>query len=61
MRDNNYHKNRTEAKLIEDLTSPLSDHGDALSLAECQRIDREHGVSYGDGERLGLHKKAVKK
>ncbi len=39
---------------------PLSDHGTALSVAECQRIDREHGVSYGQGELMGLHKKEAR-
>ncbi len=47
----------TEAKQIEDLTAPLTEHSEKLSIAECQRIDREHGVSYGDGEQLGLHRK----
>ena len=50
-------KAAAEAKQIEDLTAPLTEHSEKLSIAECQRIDRGHGVSYGDGERLGLHRK----
>ena len=40
--------------------APLIEHGNTLSLAECQRIDKEYGVSYGEGERLGLHKRDKK-
>ena len=50
-------KEQAEAKQIEDLTAPLTEHGEKLSVAECQRIDAEHGVSYGVGELMGLHKK----
>ncbi len=46
-----------EAKLIEDLTAPLTEHKERLSVAECQRIDAQHGVSYGVGELMGLHVK----
>ena len=50
-------KKSAEAKQTEDLTSPITEHKKKLSVAECQRIDAEHGVSYGIGELMGLHVK----